>query len=144
MASDPTRRADAELPRPALKAILLCERTIQEAGTDRITIVGILDRLAAAEFPLEYLRGLKLYVRVTDAAGEYAIRVELVRLEDNQVVGEGDLVTTISDRRTAHAVAFDLPRLALDYPGRYDFRVFANDRFLASEVLLVEESEVGG
>jgi hypothetical protein len=109
MASEPTWRADQELPHPALEAILLCERTIQEAGTD--------------------------------AAGEYAIRMEVVRLEEGQTVARGDSVMAIPDRRTTHVVILELAHISLEIPGLYDFRVFADGRFVGDEILLVERAE---
>lgn len=78
---------------------------------------------------------------IVDAAGEYPIRIELVRLEDDQTIGEDNSVTAIPDRRTAHEMIYDLTGIVLELPGRYDFRVFANGRFVGGEILLVESVE---
>jgi len=134
----PSSPSDVELPHPSLKAILLCDRIVEEAGTSKIALVGILDRLTVPEFPFDYVRGLELYVQVTDAAGEYAIRMDLVCLDDEHTVGQGEAVNVIVDRRYSHEVRFDFPRIPFERPGSYEFRVFANSRFVGAAVLLVE------
>jgi len=141
MARDPTWRTDPDLPHPALKAILLCDRIIQEAETNKLTLVGVLDRVTASEFPFDYVRGLELYVRVTDAAGQYAIRIEVVRVEDEQTIVAGDAVAAIPDRTSSHDIRFDLPSVPFERPGQYEFRFFANSRFVGAAILLIEESE---
>src|SRR5256885_96406 len=100
-----------ELPHPALKAILLCERIIEEVGTTRVTLVGILSRLTVREFPADYARGLELYLRVTDAAGQYAIRMEVVRLDGEQIIGWAEATSIIADRMHSPEVGFSLPRV---------------------------------
>lgn len=141
MAREPTQRTDAMLPHPALKAILLCDRIIQEAETSKVTLVGILDRLTASEFPFDYVRGLELYVRVTDAAGEYTTRMEVVRVEDEQTIVEGDATMAMLDRTRSYEIRFDFPRVPFERPGQYEFRLFANGRFVGAAVLLVEGAE---
>jgi hypothetical protein len=61
---------------------------------DTITIVGVVDRLTASEFPFEYVRGLELYVRVIDAAGEYPIRMEIIRVADEYTIARGEAVVS--------------------------------------------------
>ena len=140
MASEANSGVEQRLPHPALKAILLCDRLIQEAATDKVTIVGVVDRLTASEFPFEYVRGLELYVRVIDAAGEYPIRMEIVRVADEHTIGRGEAVVSIPDRMNPYDLQFDLPRIPFEFPGQYEFRVFANGRFVSAAVLLIETS----
>jgi hypothetical protein len=138
MARGPTRGLDEELPHPALKAILLCDRIIQEAVTEKMSLIGILDRVVGDAFPFDYVRGAALYARVTDAAGEYAIRMEIVRLEDEWLAGDVHAVAAIPDRIPAYEIVFDLAGIRLERAGRYEFRLIANGRFVGSAVLLVE------
>jgi hypothetical protein len=138
MAHEPTPGSAAALPHPALKAILLCDRIIQEAVTEKVSLIGIVDRVVGAEFPFDYVRGVALYARVTDAAGEYALRMEVVRLEDEWLAGGVDVVAAIPDRMAAYEIVFDLARIRFERAGRYEFRLIANGRFIGGAVLLVE------
>ncbi|MBM3221564.1 MAG: hypothetical protein FJZ38_23320 [Candidatus Rokubacteria bacterium] len=140
MAIQSAQNAEPEPPHPVLKAILLCERIIAEVGTTKITLVGTLGRLTSSQFPFDYRRGLELYVQITDVAGAYAMRMEVIRLEDERTIAEGETVSVIADRMDAYDVGFELPSIPFERPGRYDFRVFANSRFIASAVLLVERA----
>jgi hypothetical protein len=122
--------------------MLLCDRIIQEAETERVTLVGILDRVTSPEFPFEYVRGLGVYLRITDAAGEYGIRLNQVRLEDEEVVGQWDLQRAVlTDRTDAYEIMLELPSVPFAERGRYEFRFIANDRFVAAAPLSVEGAE---
>ena len=139
MAFAPSPHSDVGLPHPALKAILACDQIIEEAGTGRLTLVRLLDRVTASEFPFDYVRGVTVYVRITDAAGEYAMRMEVVRLHDEETIGEGDAMITAPDRMTPHEFTFDVPAIPCERAGACEFRLFANGRFVGAAVLLVDE-----
>lgn len=68
-------------------AMLVCDQAIREMGTNKITLVGIFDRISSSVFPFEWVRGASVYARLTDAQGIYNMRIELVRLEDDQAFG---------------------------------------------------------
>jgi hypothetical protein len=62
-----------------------------------------------------------------------------VRLEDLKAVGIGELEVTLVGRNKAGEIVFQLVGLVFERPGRYDFRLHANDRYLGSKTLNVEE-----
>jgi hypothetical protein len=64
--------------------MLVCDQAIREAETNKVSLVGIFDQIRGAEFPLAWARPTAVYARVTDAEGHYQMRLELVRLEDEQ------------------------------------------------------------
>lgn len=115
-----------EPPRPIATAIIACDRAIREIGTNKVTLVGIFDRFSAPGFPVEFVGGTAVYARVTDAEGTYAMRLELVRLEDEQTIGRGEMPIDVPDRLSSYEVIFNIDRLAFERPGTYEFRLFAN------------------
>ena len=123
-------------PHPSLNALLLCDHTIREHGTGKISLIGIFENISAARFPVVH-RALSVYAKLGDAEGHYAIRLELVRLEDSHVVAEGALQASFADRMTPGELIFALENLALERPGRYEFRLYANDRFVAAKSFTV-------
>lgn len=123
------------LPHPALKAMLICERAIREAGTGKVTLVGIFDNISSTAFPFDFVGGLAVYARLTDAQGRYPIRLELVRLADEQAIGRAIVEAEILDRMGSHEVTFNIGHVRFDRPGRYEFRLFANERFGGAIVL---------
>ena len=133
---DPGRHR--ELPRPVLQAMLVCDQAIPHADADKTTLVGIFNRMEIDQFPQRWSRPTTLYARVTDAEGDYAIRLELVRLEDERTVGRADSRLDIEDRMASHEMIFDLEEvLVFERPGRYEFRLFADGRHVGGTVLTV-------
>ena len=139
--SNPSR--GPELPRPVLQAMLVCDQAIREAETNKVTLVGIIHRILGLEFPLLWSRPTTVYARVTDAEGEYAIGLELIRLEDEQTIGRVDSTATLPDRMASHEIIFNLDGgLLFERPGIYEFRLFADGRPLgrvAFSVIQVHE-----
>jgi hypothetical protein len=123
-------------PHPSLNAMLLCDHTIREHGTGKISLIGIFENISAGRFPVVH-RALSVYAKLGDAEGEYTIRLELVRLDDGHVVAHCTLHATFADRMTAGDLIFALENLGLDRAGRYEFRLHANDRFVAGKSFVV-------
>ena len=130
-----------EFPHPVLQAMLLCDQAIRDAETNRVSLVGIFDEIRGEEFPFAWARPTTVYARVTDAEGHYQIRLELVRLEDEVSVGRLDVEMTVGDRMGYGELIFNLDRLIFERPGRYEFRLFAADRYIGGVVFTVIQIE---
>jgi hypothetical protein len=129
----------ASRPHPSLNAMLLCDHTIREQGTGKVSLIGIFENISAARFPVVH-RSLSVYAKLGDAEGEYTIRLELVRLEDGHVVARGTLRAAFADRMTPGELIFGLENLGLERPGRYEFRLHADDRFVAGKSFVVVQT----
>jgi len=128
-----------ERAHPSLNAMLLCDLTIREHGSGKISLIGVFENISAARFPVVH-RALSVYAKLTDAEGDYTIRLELVRLEDSHVVAQGTLKATFADRMTPGELIFNLENLGLEKPGRYEFRLYADERFVAGKSFTVIQS----
>jgi hypothetical protein len=126
-------------PHPNLNAMLLCDHTIREQGTGKISLIGIFENISAASFPVIH-PALSVYAKLGDAQGEYTIRLELIRLDDSHLVAQGTLKTAFTDRMTPAELVFALQNLGLERPGRYEFRLHANERFVAGKSFTVVET----
>src|SRR5262249_38121679 len=62
-------RGAPDLPHPALQAMLCADNAIREAGTNKVTLVGIFDQIFGTAFPLTWTRPIFVYMRITDAQG---------------------------------------------------------------------------
>ena len=117
-------------PHPACNAFLICDYAIREEGTGKVSLIGIFENINAIRFPS--MHGLLcVYAKLTDAEGDYEIRLELVRLEDLAVIGQGVLTMTIGDRMAAAELVFQLGGLVFERTGKYEFRLYANDKSVA-------------
>lgn len=128
-----------ERPHPSLNAMLLCDLTIREHGSGKISLIGVFENISSSRFPVVH-RSLSVYAKLTDAEGDYTIRLELIRLEDSHVVAQGALKATFADRMAPGELIFNLENLGLERPGRYEFRLFAEERFVASKTFTVIQS----
>ncbi|HEV8614874.1 MAG TPA: hypothetical protein VGU22_05220 [Methylomirabilota bacterium] len=121
---------------PSLNAMLVCDLTIREERTGKVSLIGVFENIAAPAFPTVH-RALAVYVKLVDAEGEYDIRLELMRLDDAKVIAEGRMQATFADRMAASELIFNLENLAFERPGRYEFRLHASERFVAGKSFTV-------
>ncbi len=112
---------------PALNALLVCDLTIQDRTTARTSLIEILENIYHGSFPARQER-LRVYVNLTDARGDYRLRADLVRLEDLAVIGQHWLDITLAERTSTAEAFFDADGSTFPRPGRYEFRLYANDR----------------
>jgi hypothetical protein len=122
--------------------MLLCDLTIREHGTGKISLIGVFENISATTFPVVH-RALSVYAKLADAEGEYAIKLELVRLDDGRVIAQGVLRATFADRMTPGELIFNLENLAFERAGRYEFRLYAEDRFVAGKSFTVVPAAAG-
>jgi hypothetical protein len=116
--------------------MLLCDLTIREHGTGKMSLIGIFENISAARFPVVH-RALTVYAKLADAEGEYGIRLELIRLDDNHTVAQGNLRAGFADRMTPGELTVNLENLGFERPGRYEFRLYADERFVAGKTFTV-------
>jgi hypothetical protein len=122
--------------------MLLCDLTLREHGTGKMSLIGIFENITAARFPVVH-RALTVYAKLGDAEGDYAIRLELLRLDDNHMVAQGTLRASFGDRMTPGELTVNLENLGFERPGRYEFRLYADDRFVASKSFTVLQTQTG-
>ena len=137
MDTRPDLPPDAPLPpHPALNAMLICDQALIEESTAKSTLVGVFETISAFQFPARH-GPLCVYAKVTDAEGPYRMRLDLVRLDDLSVIGQGQFNATFGSRMASAELVFQLYGLAFAEPGRYEFRLYANDRWMGSKALNV-------
>ncbi len=120
-------------PRPILHAMLICDYTIRDAATGKVSLIGIFETIQALDVPVMH-PGLCVYVNMSDLEGQYAMRLELVRVADDVSLGRGDMTVAFADRMQPAEVIFDFRNLVFEQTGRYEFRLSANDRYVGSKL----------
>jgi len=123
------------LPLPDCKAILICDHIIQEGKSNKFSLIGIFENVQApfAPTPTEPLihPQMAIYAKVTGAEGKYTWRFELVKLSTDTVIGEG-MVGEIqhADRLATHEMSLTLRLIPFSELGKYEYRLYANDRLV--------------
>lgn len=126
----------------AVKAFLIADAVIQDRLTRKWSVVNVFDQIFAAQFPAWH-PSMALYVKLSDARGRYAVRVEFRDAADvllSKIEG-----ITVEAAAGAHAVEFGLTAqgLPLKEPGRYQFQLFLNDEYAAAVSLEVVRAVPG-
>ncbi len=129
--------------KPVANAVLICDKVITEEGTKKKSLIGIFEKIGSTKFPcMHYF--LAVYVKLTNAMGEYVFSLDLVDLQKDVVVNKAEITRTIAihDPLATHELVFNLNGLKFDSPGKYEFRVMANSQIFGQKAFFVEE--IGG
>lgn len=124
---------------PKLNAMLLCDDVIVDELTKKKTLVGLFDTIHTASFPTTH-PSMAVYVRCTDAVGEYAFTLELVDLKENEIIGRGQEVrASLPDRLRFNDLIFRLRGAEFPHEGKYEFRVLADGRVFGQATVLLSQ-----
>jgi hypothetical protein len=129
--------------RPVVSAMLLCDVALSEEGTQRVSLIRLFHSIRARRFP--WRRGpFYIYALLTDAEGRYDVEIELRRLEDLAAIGDRQsLPVVLHDRHALGEFVFEVEEMILERPGRYEFRLYANDRVVGVKSFSVVQSFEG-
>jgi hypothetical protein len=139
---DPPTSSPPMQPHPVLNAMLICDQTFQDEQSGKVSVLGIFETVRAYQFPARHGR-LCVYAKLADLQGEYRFRLELVQLEELKVVGHGQFTGGFGDRMTPVELNFQVFDTVFERPGRYEFRLFANNRWVGSKTLSVTQAPEG-
>ena len=111
-------------------AILLCDQIIVDERSKKKTLVGIFDSIYASQFPTKH-QLLSVYVRLTDAEGQYNFRMDYVQVKTDKLLGRADIPPVdITGRLKIQELIMQFPPIEILEQGDYEFRLWANDRYI--------------
>lgn len=130
------------IPNPAIEAMLLCDNVITEEGTRKKSLIGVFENISTFELPCSHYQ-LSVYVKFTDACGKYDFNLELVNLRKNKIIGKGRLPKPLNvpDKNRSYQLVFNLIGLVFPNEGKYEFRIFANDKYFGQKRFYVRKIE---
>lgn len=128
-------------PIPTLLAFIVCDTVIQDAATQKRSLVGVFDRVASPAEPL-LLNSVGLYAKLVEGSGTYQIRVRLVNLKDESPVVEIKATAQWIDLDGPMEMAFNFQGIPLGAFGTYEFQLYANDIFLGRAILRAEKLQL--
>lgn len=130
---------------PFILALLLCDSVIVDETSKKKTLVGIFDRILVRRFPSKH-HPITIYARLTDAEGLYDFRIEYVQIETDKRLAEGKITgVSIPSRLQKHDLILQPPPVPIPEPGEYEFRLWANDRYIGRvSFVAVQVTEKGG
>ena len=124
--------------KPKVISFLIADVVIQDKATNKWSAIGIFDRIMALGFPCVH-PSLSLYIRLSDAEGQYAIRVEFRDVNDSRLAVFEGLTLSIPSRLSHPDLGIKTINLPIPKPGRYYFDLYFNGELTESLPLEVEE-----
>jgi hypothetical protein len=113
---------------PVPLAFLLCDQVIDESRTGKKTLVGVFNHISANKFPINY-GPCTLYFRGADCQGNFVILVRYAQTSTSEVLAEAEAKMG-SNQRGDMEFALTLPPFKIPSPGRYEFQLYMNGRYL--------------
>src|SRR4051812_16355168 len=112
--------------KPTCKALLLCDNTIQEHGSGKISLIGIFDSFFVDQNLIT--RPCEAFCQLTNAMGEYEISVQIRSLSNDEIVVQtSPSKIQIPDRLMIANVIIPLPPFQFQQIGAYDFIILADN-----------------
>ena len=118
-------------PPPFVKSFLIADTVLQDRMTGKWSIIGIFDQVFSPTFPCVH-PSLAIYVRLTDAQGNYKVKIELRDAEDQILSTFEGIQFVVEDRLKGKEFGWATHGLSLSRPGRYQFQLYLNDEYVAS------------
>lgn len=115
---------------PVLVAALVCDMAGADPSTRKKNLIGIFDRVNVGKFPTS--RPMSLYVKVTDAEGNYDTEVRYVQVDSGKVLAQAQGKLHSADRLASVELIIQFPPLPIPAEGRYEFQVWTNSVFLGA------------
>jgi hypothetical protein len=110
---------------PEVKAFLIADQVIQEKGTNKWSVIGVFDRVAAKQFPTSRPT-LGIYIKLADVQGRLDLALEFRDAQDrilNKL--EGIKVETSGPVGTID-LGFQTFNLGIPAAGKYHFVLYIN------------------
>jgi len=123
---------------PSIISFLISDMVIQEKVTNKWSAIGIFDNIIATQFPLVYPR-LALYIRLSDAEGDYDIRVEFCDDKDCVIAIFEGIRFSIPSRLHNPELGITTLNLPIQKPGKFNFKLYFNGKWVGDFPLIVEE-----
>ena len=107
--------------------MLLCDQTIVEEGTHKRTLIGLFDRIKAAQFPTVH-PAMSVYVQFREIEGSFDFTLELYDLMENKSMNKALIQKyQVQDRSRDCELVFNLMSVKFEHEGEYEFRIYVND-----------------
>lgn len=132
IAEQPGPQKRPRLPHPVLNALIICDSATRDEPTGKITLNGIFENITSASYPSRH-QSLVVYVKFTDAKGQYDVQLDLIRLETAEIVASAGGTVVARDRMGAVELVFEARNVPIPGPGMYEWRLQTAGRYLGSK-----------
>jgi len=119
---------------PVVLSTIVCERVLFDAPTKTSSLIGIIDRIFAPQYPIRFPR-LFFFAEMTDGHDMTDVEVRLVDSEEKTVISQKAKIN-FPDVKSIVSVVLVFEGLAFNQPGEYCFQLYAAGQLLAARRLV--------
>ena len=127
--------------KPKCVSLVLCDLCIEDTSTHNKTLVGLFNRITAANFPAVHPR-MSVVFTLSGGHGEIPIEVVIRNLTEDQVVLTGEGTASFGNPLGELDVAIELRNVPIASTGTYVVEVLAGGEPIGSRRFSVETGEV--
>lgn len=121
-------------PTPKVNSFLIADHVFQQAS-GKWCLIGVFNQISLRRHPA-YHPSLGLYLKLSDAEGEYDVRVELRSDSEECIATLGGIRMVVTDRLAEPQIGLQGNNLLIPKPGTYFLKVFFNDEPSEVEIRL--------
>ncbi|MBI2930452.1 MAG: hypothetical protein HYY16_02275 [Planctomycetes bacterium] len=110
---------------PEVKALLIADAVIQDKTTNKWSVIGVFDRVAAPAFPTARPT-LAIYVKLADVRGTLKVAVEFRDAADRMLNRLEGIEITVPTAVTTVDFGLQTYNLPIPVPGKYHFVLYIN------------------
>jgi len=114
---------------PDLLIMALCDMVIQEAGTNKFSLIGTFNRLWTGRFPCVH-PSMSVFASMTEGRGEQPIELRMLSDSDMNVLLRIEGRIDFADPRDVVEVKFDLHNVRFPSEGSYSFELWVGGRIV--------------
>lgn len=115
------------VPKPILKAMILCDQTMVEEGTRKRTLIGLFDRIKSTKLPITH-PSLSVYIQFREIEGVFNFTLELYDIQADKTLHKAVVQDfKVQDRSRDCELVFNIHAVKFEHHGEYEFRIYVND-----------------
>jgi hypothetical protein len=117
-------------------ALVVCDTVIEDRNTGKKSLIGLFDRLHAANYPCMH-PAMSVLVALTGAGGELACELSCLPVEGGQPAFAAKGRVNFQDPGRVVELVFNFSGVRFVRPGRYDLRFMVDDMLVMTRPLWV-------
>lgn len=127
------------MPPPKCKAFLLCEKTIVEQGTGRISLINVFSKVKLDSYPGSLPR-FRVFLQFSGGIGRQDLVLRVHDLQEDRFYGESQPIALNWTSRLANFnVLLTFPSVQIDHPGAYDMVLFVGGEEIERQRFAMQE-----
>lgn len=126
--------------KPILLALVVCDSVIREAGTNKLSLIGIFNGIFSPSFPVSH-PSLSVYIALTGGHGRVPCKLRMICLDTNTVLFELPGQIDFGDPTNIGEMVFQWRQIRLDRAGVYAFEFWVGSELLGSRKLIAQKMD---